>query len=429
MPEPLPAAAAAADLAPGASAPARGLRPVLPVFAIVALDASSAGAILSILPFLLLELGATPLVLGTVLGAEAFSQFVAAPLLGQLSDRYGRKTVLLTSQVGALLSLALLGAAQNVLFVLAARILLGLTAASFAAAAAYAADNSTPERRRQAIGLLSAGLGLGGIVGPSLAGYLSDVSLSAPIWAAIALSSASVLVTALFVRGAAVPRRLAGHGGRDAALRDRTPLRALLGAPVIRVLVIVLLCHYFAYGLFSSQLAVFLRETFTWNGHPFGPRELAYLLTADGVINVVVQLVLLGWLGRRFTERGLVVGLLCLVALGYVTAGLAEGIGTLAFAVLCISGGVALARPTFMAALSVHVPRQRQGVVMGAMQSLVAVTDIASPVLAGLILGFGLYGLWIGAAVAIALAGAVVARTCLPRVDPAVDPDARAVRA
>ena len=143
----------------------------------------------------------------------------------------------------------------------------------------------------------------------------------------------------------------------------------------------------------------------------------------------MVQLALLGWLSRRFTERGLVVGLLCLVALGYVTAGLAEGIGALAFAVLCVSGGVALARPTFMAALSVHVPRGRQGVVMGAVQALVAVTDIASPVLAGLILGFGLYGLWIGAAVSIALAGALVARTCLPRMDPAVDPDGRAVRA
>ncbi|MFW8645285.1 MFS transporter [Rhizobium beringeri] len=155
------------DAAASAASQRLDWRLMLPVFIVVSLDAASSGAILPILPFYLRTLGASPLVLGLVLAAEALSQFVAAPWLGQLSDRYGRKRVLLASQAGALISLLLLALANSVVFVLLARILLGLTAANFSAAAAYAADNSSPATRRQAIGILSAGLGLGGMLGPS----------------------------------------------------------------------------------------------------------------------------------------------------------------------------------------------------------------------------------------------------------------------
>ncbi|ANM10527.1 MULTISPECIES: MFS transporter [unclassified Rhizobium] len=393
-------------------------RLMLPVFIIVSLDAASSGAILPILPFFLRELGASPLLLGFVLGAEALSQFVAAPWLGQLSDRFGRKRILLASQAGALVSLLLLALAGSVVFVLLARILLGLTAANFSAAAAYAADNSSPATRRQAIGLLSAGLGLGGMIGSSLSGYLADISLTAPIWAALGLSAASLCVTGLWLRGAHPPGRLGDDGEEAGAIGENISFRTLLASPVIRVLIVVLLCHYFSYGMFSSQLAVFLQDTFSWNEHAFGPKELGYLLTADGAINIFVQFFLLKWLGASFSERGLIVLVFAILAIGYVAAGLAADIPTLAFSVLLISTGVALARPTFVAALSVHVPRRRQGVVMGATQSLVAVTEIVTPVLAGVILGQSLYGAWIGAVVAITLTGAVIAGSRLRRIDP-----------
>lgn len=402
------------ERAAGTAAPKLDWRLMMPVFIIVSLDAASSGAILPILPFYLRDLGATPLMLGLVLGAEALSQFAAAPWLGQLSDRFGRKNVLLASQAGALISLSLLAMANSVVFVLLARVLLGLTAANFSAAAAYAADNSSAVTRRQAIGTLSAGLGLGGIIGPSVSGYLSDISPTAPIWAALALSVISLLVTSICLKGGMNTKRERESTGKS---KEKVTLRSIVASPVIRVLVIVLLCHYFAYGMFSSQLAVFLGDTFDWNGHAFGPRELSYILTADGAINILVQLFLLKWLGEFFTERNLIILVLVILSAGYLIACMATGIPTLALAVVCISSGVALARPTFLAALSVHVPQQRQGIVMGTAQSLVAVTDIITPVLAGLILGQGLYGAWIGAVVAVALMGAVIARR-LPAADP-----------
>lgn len=382
---------------------------MLPLFAIVGLYAAGIGAVLPVLPFYLREMGASPLVFGLVLATEALSQSAASPLLGQLSDRFGRKRVLLASQTVAVVSLLLLALAQSIFTVLLARFLFGLTAGNFSAAAAYAADNSSPATRRQAIGIVNAGLGLGAIVGAGLSSVLSEISLTAPIYMALALSVSGVVVTTFGLKAGKVVQQAGGE-----ADQAKISFRAITSSPVIRVLIVVMLCHFFAYGMYISQLPIFLADRFVWNGHALGPREFSYIIAADGVINIFVQLFLLGWLGRFFSERRLIILIFTLICTGFVTAGLASTIPVLAFAVLCISTGDALAKPTYLAALSVHVPSQRQGVVMGTGQALVAVTDITSPVLAGLILGFGLYGAWIGAAVAIAIIGAVIAATRLP---------------
>lgn len=385
-------------------------RLMLPLFAIVALYAAGIGAVLPVLPFYLREMGASPLILGLVLATEALSQSAASPLLGQLSDRFGRKRVLLGSQTMAVVSLLLLALAQSIFAVLLARFLFGLAAGNFSAAVAYAADNSSAATRRQAISIVNAGLGLGAIIGAGLSSILSDISLTAPIYMALALSASGIVVTTFGLKGGKVPGQAMGE-----ADREKISLRAITGSPVIRVLVVVMLCHFFAFGMYTSQLPVFLADRFVWNGQALGSREFSYIIVADGVINILVQLFVLRWLGRFFSERQLIVLIFALICTGFMSAGLASTIPMLAFAVLCISIGDALAKPTYLAALSVHVPPERQGVVMGTGQALVAATDIASPILAGFILGLGLYGAWIGAVAAIAITGAVIAATRLPR--------------
>lgn len=385
-------------------------RLMLPLFAIVTLYAAGIGAVLPVLPFYLREMGASPLIFGVVLATEALSQSAASPLLGQLSDRFGRKRVLLASQIVAVVSLLLLALAQSIFTVLLARFLFGLTAGNFSAAAAYAADNSSPANRRQAIGVVNAGLGLGAIVGAGLSSVLSDISLTAPIYMALALSVSGVAVTAFGLKGGKMARQASGEEAGE-----RLSLRAIIGHPVIRVLVVVMLCHFFAYGMYTSQLPNFLADRFVWNGHAIGPREFAYIIAADGVINILVQLFLLGWFGRVFSERRLIILIFGLLCAGFLSALLASNIPALAFAVLCISSADALAKPTYLAALSVHVSSKRQGLVMGTGQAMVAVTDIASPIMGGFIIGLGFYSAWIGAVAAIAITGAVIAATRLPR--------------
>ncbi len=387
-------------------------RRILPVCLIVGIYAAGMAAVLPVLPFYVREMGGSPLVLGIVIATEAFSQFLSAPVLGQLSDHFGRKRVLLASQVIAAVSLLLLASAPNIFFILLARALFGMTAGNLSAAAAYIADHSNPKDRRQAIGILTGGVGLGGIVGAGLSGLLSDTALTAPIHAALALTLIALAVTFFGLEGGQAASR-----SENPPEGEKISLRAILGSPVIRILVAVMLCHFFAYGMYISQMPVFLADTFIWNGHAFGAKELSYLVMADGVINVLVQLFLLGWLGRYFAERNLILLIFALVCIGFLIAGLATTIPVLAIAILCVSIGDALAKPTSLAALSVHVPSHRQGIVMGTAQALVAAADIVSPVLGGFILGFALYGVWMGAVVAMALVGVIIAATSLPRKD------------
>lgn len=180
-------------------------------------------------------------------------------------------------------------------------------------------------------------------------------------------------------------------------------VRAILKMPVLRVLIIVMLCHFFAYGMYSSQLPVFLSDTFIRNGLPFGPKALSYLLMADGVINIFVQLFLLGWVSQYFSERKLIILIFALLCTGFLTAGIATIIPVLIFAIVCISIADALAKPTYLAALSVHVSPARQGIVIGTAQALIAIADFVSPVLGGFVLSYALYGVWIGIAITVAI--------------------------
>ncbi|KSB86395.1 multidrug transporter, partial [Salmonella enterica subsp. enterica serovar Newport str. S09097] len=177
----------------------------------------------------------------------------------------------------------------------------------------------------------------------------------------------------------------------------------------------VMLCHFFAYGMYSSQLPVFLSDTFIWNGLPFGPKALSYLLMADGVINIFVQLFLLGWVSQYFSERKLIILIFALLCTGFLTAGIATTIPVLVFAIVCISIADALAKPTYLAALSVHVSPARQGIVIGTAQALIAIADFISPVLGGFVLGYALYGVWIGIAISVAIIGLVTAMIYLSK--------------
>lgn len=385
-------------------------RRIVPVFVIVCTYAAGTAAVLPVLPFHIRAMGGSPLVLGIVIAAEAVGQFASGPALGQLSDRFGRKRVLMASQIIAAASLLLLALAPSIAVILLARALFGLTAGNIAVTAAYVADHTDAGSRRQAMGILMGGAGVGGIIGAGLSGLLSDTSLTAPILPAFGLVLVSIIVT---VAGLDDEQVLACPD--DQHLVEHTSFRSILASTAIRILIVVMLCHFFAYGMYISQVPVFLSDTFIWNDHAFGAKELSYLVMADGAINVFAQIFLLGWLGRYLSDRSLILVIFALIAVGFVTAGVATTIPVLLLAVFCVSTGDALAKPTYMAALSNHVPLQRQGAVLGAAQSLVGVADIASPVLGGFILGYALYGVWIGFAVATAITGALLAATRLPR--------------
>src|ERR1700751_5615640 len=179
---------------------------LIPTFVVVAVDAPVLGIILPLLPFYSQRLGATPFLVGALVSAYAVCQLIAGPVVGILSDRYGRRNVLLVSQVGTLAGFVLLALANNLTLVFLARIVDGLTSGNISVAHAYAAEHSTPETRKQALGATSGAIGTGLVVGPALSGFLVPYGSTAPVWAAAALSLISILATiALFPPDASEP--------------------------------------------------------------------------------------------------------------------------------------------------------------------------------------------------------------------------------
>lgn len=377
---------------------------IVPIFIVVCAYSAATASVLPVLPFLVRDMGGSPLTLGVVVGSEAISQFFSAPTLGQLSDKLGRKRILMLCQTIAAASLLLLALAPNIAIILTARVLFGLTAGNVSVTMAYVADHTSASNRRQAMGILMAGAGFGGILGAGMSGLLSDISLTTPILVSFALVLGAIVVTWIWLKD----ERNLGSGG-ETTPREKHAFSSIFANSAVRILVAVMLFHFLAYGLYLSQLPVFLTDTFSWNGHAFTAKELSYIVMADGAINIFAQVVLLQWLSRRLSEKNLIILLFGFLVTGFVTASLAASIPVLFIAVFFISTSDALAKPTYLAALSNRIPPERQGVVMGAAQSLVALADAGTPVLGGFILGFALYGLWIGLAVALAVMGAVLA--------------------
>src|SRR5262247_3910312 len=178
--------------------------PLLSIFLIVFVDVLGLTIILPLLPFYAELLGATPRIVGLLVSAYAICQLLAGPPLGHLSDRIGRRPVLLVSQIGTCIGFLILAYAQTLWLVFLARIIDGLTAGNLTVAQAYIADVTGPENRKKAFGIIGIAFGLGFLVGPGISGFLAQFDNTYPIFAAAALSFTSILCT-YFLLPTAVP--------------------------------------------------------------------------------------------------------------------------------------------------------------------------------------------------------------------------------
>ena len=343
-----------------------------------------------LLPFYSRHFGATPVMIGALLASFALCQFIASPWLGRASDRYGRKPVLLASQIGTFLALALLATAQSLWIVFAARIIDGLTSGNISVAAAYAVDNSNSKNRRQAIGVVSAAIGTGIMIGPALSAVLARFSISAPIWGAAVFSGLSVIATLVLL-----PRQApAAPVVRSVAAPSKVPLARIIADRETLAVLIVLAGFYLAMSMYVSQFALFLSARFAWHGVAFGPRQVGIVFTAAGAVNILVQLVAIRRLSAAFSEKALTILSLSLLVLGYLVLALTTDIAGLVLAVVLAAFGGAVARPTLTAALTLTAAPGHQGALMGVNTSLMALGNIVGPLLAGALIGLHWYVGW-----------------------------------
>ena len=359
--------------------PTSGRRALLFIFLTVFLDLLGVGILVPVIPFLVGEYSTSGLTVGLLALTFSGAQFIAAPLLGRLSDRWGRRPVLVFSVLGSAFGYVLfaLGGALWVYFL--ARFIDGVTGGNIAAAQAYIADVSAPEQRAKNFGLLGAAFGFGFLLGPAIGGMLSTLSIHAPAWGAAALGLGTAFF-GFFV----LPESLPAERRRAVPIhwRELDPFGAILAfarrAPLLPIFV-ALATAGIAFAGFRTNLAVFTRDTFL-----MGPEGNAVLFTLAGFFSIVTQGVIVRQLGHHLPPaRAAVIGC-ALMAAAFVGIGLTPVAWGLYPAVAVIAIGNGLASPSLSALLSVRVTPDEQGTLFGASQGLQSLMMIIGPVLAGL---------------------------------------------
>jgi DHA1 family tetracycline resistance protein-like MFS transporter len=304
--------------------------------------------------------------------------FLCAPLLGAISDRFGRRVVLIAAILGLGVHYLLIATATSLWIMLFARILGGITGASFSVANAYLADISPPEERAKSFGLVGAAFGLGFIFGPPLGGVLGAIDLHLPFYAAATLSLINGLYGYLFV-----PESLPRERRGEFSLAKANPFRALVALVqhhAVGSLVIVFALFALAHMAMIQNWALFTHFRFGW-----GTLENGVLLFFVGVLSTVVQGGLLGRLVKRFGEERLAltaIGSNVLVQMGY---GLAPQ-GWMMFPILFGSFLIFTAGPSIQGVVSKSMGPTEQGVTLGAMQSINSLAAVIGPLIAGQIL-------------------------------------------
>jgi DHA1 family tetracycline resistance protein-like MFS transporter len=384
---------------------------LLPIFLIVAVDILGMTIILPLLPFYAEHYGATPQTVGLLITTYALCQLLAGPVLGKLSDRYGRKPLLIISQLGTFAGFLVLGWAKTLFWIFFSRFLDGITAGNLSLAQAYISDVTEPENRAKSFGVIGIAFGLGFLIGPALSGYLSQFDYSYPAWAAAGLSATSVLCT-YFLLPKAEPHvggpGEAGPGGKRLGLLDWGEYAKYFRHPELSGILVQFFLFCVMFSMFISGFALFAERRFLVDGHPFGPKEVGYLYAYSGLLGVIIQGGLLGRLVKRFGEKPL-------ARAGFLSA--AAGLAGLAFInpvyllipVFTLTAfGTGVLRPALTSLVTRLSDRKEQGTVLGLTQSLNSVSSILAPLLAGFLIGHGDLKIWALAAAGFSLLGFVI---------------------
>ena len=343
-------------------------RPLLVIFLTVFVNLVGFGIIIPLLPFYAETFGASPVVIGFLFAAFSLAQLVAAPILGVLSDRFGRRPVLIFSLIGTAVSFVMLAMAQSLFMLFAARIIDGLSGGNITIARAYIADVTEPDERAKAFGFLGAAFGLGFIVGPGLAGLFSHISYTAPIWAAVVVTLMATVMAAVWL-----PETV--HRGSAVTV---SPLRALpdvLSRRNLRPLLLADFVYWSSFALCTTTFALFASRRFG-----FDVAHTGYVLAGFGLLGVIVQAGLVGVVARRLgVTRTLLVGLV-IASAGWTLVALSGSVPVFLLSLIPAGIGVGLCNAAIVTLVSHSASREEQGAMQGAAGALESLGRAIGPV-------------------------------------------------
>ncbi len=342
------------------------------------MDSLGFGIIIPIMPELIISLTGVGTseaseIGGYLLFAYAVCQFIFSPIIGGLSDKFGRRPVLLLSSFGFAIDYLFLAYAPTILLLFVGRVISGVMGASFATAAAYIADVSEPEKRAQNFGMVGAAFGLGFIIGPAIGGVLGEVGIRIPFLAAAGLSAIN-WVYGMFI----LPESLSLENRRAFDIKRANPFgvfKQLSKHKVILGLIVSMIFVYLASHAVQSTWAFYTKLKFDWT-----MAEIGYSLSFVGVLTVAVQGGLIRWLIPKIGQKkaaywGIIFYFIGLVFFGFALSG---WMMYAAMVVYCLGG---IAGPALQGIMSNQLPSSEQGELQGANTSMMSATAIVGPIL------------------------------------------------
>ena len=343
------------------------------------IDFTGFGLIIPLLPFWAQHLGANAVGVGLILTIYALAQFIFTPILGSLSDRYGRRPVIITSLVIEAIALALTALANTLPLLFIARFIGGVGSSNIGSAQAVVSDVTPPTGRARGMGLIGAAIGMGFVVGPAIGGVLAPLGPAVPFWAAMGVAIVNTLLVALFLpetrkRGVTAVEAYKGKGfsvllaGWQQALRH----------PVVTRLAIINLLFNVAFTAMEAIYPLFSQHVFGWTAMQNG-----YIFTYVGIVIVIMQGGLIGRLVKRFGERTLLIAGLIMLAIGLGLLPWSTQLGLMLVALGILSAGDGAVTPTISTLLSFASSVDTQGETLGFAQGLAGLGRIVGPLIAG----------------------------------------------
>jgi len=349
------------------------LSPLIIVFVTVFIDLLGFGIIIPLLPFYAETFGATAVTVGLLATSFSLMQFIFAPVWGRLSDRVGRRPIILLGLLGSCLSYLGFGMASTLTSLFAARIFAGIAGANIPTAQAVVADLTTPENRAKGMGMVGAAFGLGFIFGPAIGGFLSRYGYSVPAFFASGLSLVNFVAAWFFLPETLKPehRAIERVGRIDA-------LRSALARPHLPLLLIIGFLVVAAFSAFESTFALFAERS-----HGFHASSIGYVFAFVGIVLVIVQGFLVGKVVKKIGEHHIVPASLAIVAIGLLMIPATRSVAALLVANGVMAVGMGFNNPSLMSLISRYSSAEDQGGVMGLTQSLNSLARIIGPLWGG----------------------------------------------
>lgn len=374
------------------------------IFATIFIDMVGFGIVIPIMPFYAEHFGATGIHVGLLMSSFSLMQFIFAPIWGRLSDRIGRRPIILMSLIGSAITLLLLGLANSLLMLFAARIFAGIFMANLSAAQAYIADITTPEERAKGMGLFGAAFGLGFIFGPPIGGLLSDPALLHSIESFLATSGSGMspgiftahrfAVPAYFAAALAIINTTAAffllpesrsheaikhsNAHKAASRFDWQNLKQALAHPVVILLLVLFFFITLAFTNLEATFALMTERNFGYDTTQNG-----WLFMYIGFLVALVQGGLIGPLTRRFGEGILLVTGLLMQGVAFLFLPYATVLSALLVILGVMSIGNGLSFPSLQSLISRNTDEDRQGGVLGLNQSLGSLARVLGPLWGG----------------------------------------------